>query len=117
MTFGGPSVPRTLAILALALAPAASLAADAFSLKAGARVVLVGSTLIEREQSYAYWETALTERYPGAIFRNLGWSGDTVGGVARASFDAPAVGYKRLVEQVLALKPTVILVGYGTNES
>jgi lysophospholipase L1-like esterase len=117
MTFGGPSVPRTLAILALALAPAASLAADAFSLKAGDLVVLIGSTLIEREQSYAYWETALTERYPGVIFRNLGWSGDTVGGVARASFDAPAVGYKRLVDQVLALKPTVILVGYGTNES
>ena len=110
-------MPRILAILALALAPATSLAADAFSLKSGDRVVLVGSTLIEREQSYGYWETALTERYRGVIFRNLGWSGDTVGGVARASFDAPAVGYRRLVEAVLALKPTVILVGYGTNES
>jgi lysophospholipase L1-like esterase len=110
-------VPRILAILTLALAPVASFAADAFSLKDGDRVVLVGSTLIEREQSYAYWETALTERYPGATFRNLGWSGDTVWGVARASFDPPAVGYKRLVEHVLALKPTVLLMGYGTNES
>jgi lysophospholipase L1-like esterase len=117
MIFGEPSVPRTLAILTLALAPVASSAADAFSLKDGDRVVLVGSTLIEREQSYAYWEMALTERYPGVTFRNLGWSGDTVFGVARASFDPPAVGYKRLVEHVLALKPTVILVGYGTNES
>jgi len=110
-------VPRILAILALALAPVICSAADAFPLKEGDRVVLLGSTLIEREQNYAYWETALTERYPGVTFRNLGWSGDTVFGEARASFDPPAVGYKRLVDHALALKPTVILLGYGTNES
>jgi lysophospholipase L1-like esterase len=110
-------VTRTLAIFVVALLPLGARAADAFTLKDGDRVVLIGSTLIEREQRYGYWETPLTERYPGVSFRNLGWSGDTVFGEARASFDAPAVGYKRLVEHTLAEKPTVLLVGYGTNES
>jgi lysophospholipase L1-like esterase len=80
-------------------------------------VVWIGNTLIEREQRYGYWETALTERFPGVTFRNLGWSGDSVFGEARASFDPPAVGYKRLIDHTLALKPTVLFVGYGTNES
>jgi lysophospholipase L1-like esterase len=95
----------------------AAAAADPFALKDGDRVVLLGSTLIEREQRYGYWEAVLTARYPGVTFRNLGWSGDTVFGQARASFDPPAVGYRRLVEHALELKPTVIFLGYGTNES
>jgi lysophospholipase L1-like esterase len=92
-------------------------AADAFALKDGDRVVLIGSTLIEREQRYGYWETALTERYPGVTFRNLGWSGDTVFGTAQASFGSTADGFKHLKEHVAAVKPTVILIGYGTNEA
>ena len=94
-------------------------AEEAFSLRDGDRVVLVGSTLIEREQRYGYWETALTRRYPNKsiIFRNLGWSGDTVFGDARAGFGNQADGFRHLKEHVLALKPTVIILGYGTNES
>jgi lysophospholipase L1-like esterase len=94
-------------------------AADAFQLKDGDRVVLVGNTLIEREQRYGYWETLLTSRYPdrNITFRNLGWSGDTVFGEAQAGFGSVADGFRHLKEHVLALKPTVILVGYGLNES
>ncbi len=94
-------------------------AAEPFALRDGDRVVLVGSTLIEREQRYGYWETALTRRYPdkSIIFRNLGWSGDTVFGDARAGFGTQADGYRQLKDHVLALKPTVIFIGYGTNES
>ncbi|HLW64803.1 MAG TPA: SGNH/GDSL hydrolase family protein, partial [Gemmataceae bacterium] len=78
-----------------------------------------GNTLIEREQRYAYWEAALIRRHPGSnvTFRNLGWSGDTVWGEARAVFGTSADGYKALVDHVKAEKPTVIIVGYGTNES
>ena len=85
----------------------------------GDRVVFLGNTFIERDQSYGYLETALTLRHPGRpiVFRNLGWSGDTVFGVARASFDPPPVGFQRLKEHVLAEKPTVLLVGYGAVES
>lgn len=94
-------------------------AAEPFSLRDGDRVVLVGSTLIEREQRYGYWETALTRRYPdkSITFRNLGWSGDTAFGDARAGFGTRADGFRHLKEHVLALKPTVIFIGYGTNES
>jgi len=94
-------------------------AEEAFSLRDGDRIVLIGSTLIEREQRYGYWETALTRRYPdkSITFRNLGWSGDTVFGDARAGFGTQADGFKHLKDHVLALKPTVLIIGYGTNES
>lgn len=90
-----------------------------FEFKRDDRVILVGSTLIEREQRYGYWETALTVRYPGIKVRNLGWSGDNVLGEARRAFevDQVEVGRKRLIEHVLAEKPTVIVVCYGANES
>jgi hypothetical protein len=104
---------------ALSLFLTAAHAAEPFTLADGDRVVLVGNTLVEREQRDGYWETALTRRFPKAsvTFRNLGWSGDNVWGIARAEFDPPPVGFTRLKDHVLALKPTVIIVGYGTNES
>src|SRR5262245_40429554 len=73
-------------------------AAD-FELRDGDRAVWLGGTLIEREQRYGYWETALTLRYPdrNITFRNLGWSGDTVWGESRVSFDfdKPGEGVRR----------------------
>jgi len=94
-------------------------AAEPFTLSEGDRMVFLGNTLIEREQRYGYWEAALTSRYPGRRiqFRNLGWSGDTVFGHARAGFGSTADGFKHLKEHVLSLQPTVIILGYGTNES
>jgi lysophospholipase L1-like esterase len=88
-------------------------------LKDGDRIVWLGGTLVEREQKYGYWETALHAAFPKINFtlRNLGWSGDTVYGDSRAGFDTPKEGFKRLVDQTLALKPTVIFVSYGQNES
>src|SRR5712692_5596744 len=110
---------RRFLLIAILLIPFPVTAADDFEFKDGDRVVLIGSTLIEREQRYGYWEAALTAANPtkNITFRNLGWSGDTVWGEARAGFDSPAEGYKSLVEHVKAEKPTVIIVGYGTNES
>jgi hypothetical protein len=90
-----------------------------FELKDGDRVVLLGGTFIERDQAYGYLETLLTARHPGKniTFRNLGWSGDTVWGEARSRFGPPAEGFAHLKEHVEALKPTVLLVNYGLNES
>jgi lysophospholipase L1-like esterase len=112
------AVPFGLLCLLL-LMPSRAGAADAFELVDGDRVVWLGGTVIEQEQRYGYWETALTAHYPdrNITFRNLGWSGDTVWGESRAGFDTPREGYKRLVEHTLTLKPTVLLVGYGTNEA
>ncbi len=97
----------TLAFLSL-LAPLAVRAAEPFEWKDGDRVVLIGGTLIEREQRYGYWEAALTSRWPdrNITFRNLGWSGDTVFGEARAGFGAAAEGFAHLRQHVLELKPT-----------
>lgn len=106
------------------LSPAVILAAArqspaAFELADGERVVLLGSTIIEREAAYGYWEAMLTSHFPrrNIIFRNLGWSGDTVWGESRAGFGTAADGFKALVEHTIALKPTTILIAYGTNES
>lgn len=83
------------------------------------RVVLLGGTFIERLQVYGHLETRLTAALGGrnVTFRNLGWSGDTVWGEARAVFGTPADGFKRLVKDTLDAKPTLLLIQYGANEA
>jgi len=92
-----------------------------FEFKDGDRIVWLGNTLVEREQRYGYWETALLAANPGKklTVRNLGWSGDTVHGEARGRFDYNNADkcFKQIVEPTLELKPTVIFISYGTNES
>ena len=109
---------RTLSCLAAFLVACPSFGVE---FKDGDRVVLIGGTMIEREQKEGYWETYLTHRLKdkAVTFRNLGWSGDDVFGTARVAFDLdkPGVGVKRLVELALALKPNAIVVAYGANES
>jgi len=111
-------------LLSLTLAAAliaANPAPKPFEFKDGDRIVWLGSTLVEREQRYGYWETALLAAHPdkNITVRNLGWSGDTVHGEARGRFDFNNADkcFNQIVEQTLALKPTVIFVSYGLNES
>ncbi len=93
--------------------------APAFELKDGDRVVLLGSTFVERSQQHGHFEAALASRYPGrhVQFRNLGWSGDNVFGESRAGFGPVEEGFKHLKDHVVSLKPTVILLGYGGTEA
>ena len=85
----------------------------------GDRVVLLGGAFIERLQTYGYLETELISALPdrNITFRNLGWSGDTVWGEARAVFGGPNDGFTRLLNDVKIAKPTMILVQYGGNEA
>src|SRR6516164_3432535 len=108
-----------LPLFLLAIIASTAPAAEPFEFKDGDRVVLIGGTLIEREQRYGYWETVLTALHPykDITFRNLGWSGDTVWGEAQARFGGQAEGFRHLKDHVLALNPTVIILGYGLNES
>ncbi|HKB39128.1 MAG TPA: SGNH/GDSL hydrolase family protein [Gemmataceae bacterium] len=110
---------KRILLLSLFVSTGTTTSAAAFELRQGDRVVLLGNTLVEREQRHGYWETALTTRFPDrdVTFRNLGWSGDTVFGEARAGFGSPADGFRLLTEHVLALKPTVLLIAYGINEA
>jgi lysophospholipase L1-like esterase len=106
-------------MLSLCLAALLTYPATDLVLKDGDRIVMVGGALIEREQLFGHVEVMLHSMFPDKKFtvRNLGWSGDTVWGEARAEFGTQADGYKKLVEQVKAEKPTVLILAYGTNEA
>src|SRR4051794_3314670 len=90
-----------------------------FTLRDGDRVVLLGGGLVAHEQFHGAIETRLLRHFPTAkvTFRNLGWSGDTVRGDARSSGYQNPEGMGRLLREVRAEKPTVLLVGYGMSES
>ena len=85
----------------------------------GDLIVMLGGTLVERAQEYGHWEAAIQLAHPEKTlrFRNFGWSGDTVWAESRGQFDPPEAGYKRMIEQVTALKPDVIILGYGNAEA
>src|SRR6185369_16186456 len=124
-----PLVPRLMARIGLTLCWLASVAlgaapvgpGKAFELQANERVVLLGDTLIEREQLYGFVEQWFTTQSPErrAIFRNLGWSADTPAALSRASFDfeKPEKGFQRLKDQLVALQPTLVVLGYGMANS
>jgi len=91
--------------------------ASAFDFKDGDRLVLIGSTVIEREQRYAAFEPrlALALGDVKVSVRNLAWSGDTVFGHARSYFGPPEEGLQRLGVHLEMLKPTVVLLCYGSE--
>ncbi len=110
----------------LLLLPSTGLATDdgqrsapAVEWRHGDRVVLLGDAFIERSQAHGYLESLLATAIPAQSIqvRNLGWSGDTVTGIARAVFGSPADGFQRLLRDVQAAEPSVILVAYGANEA
>ncbi len=112
---------RAAALVAALALPAATRAGDPFALADGDRVVLLGGAVVEREQQSGHWELALALKNRGksVVFRNLGWSGDTVHGDARGRFDHADTKkrFDALVNPVRELKPTVVVVCYGQNES
>lgn len=110
---------RTAAVFLAIFAALSPLeAAPAFEFQDHDRVVLLGGTLVEREQKYGFLEASLTLA-AGAnkkiAFRNLGWSGDTVFGHARSYFGPPAEGLERLGRHLEQLKPTVLITCYGAD--
>ncbi|HEX4148896.1 MAG TPA: GDSL-type esterase/lipase family protein, partial [Pirellulales bacterium] len=109
----------TLALWPIVLAAAGSSARAELVLRDGDRVVLLGGTIVEREQLYGYWEAMFVSHFPRAsvAFRNLGRSGDTVWGDSRAGSGTADDGFKALIEHVENIKPTLIIVAYGANES
>jgi lysophospholipase L1-like esterase len=114
-------VATTVLLISLSVHTSAFAQTPKFEFRDRDRVVLLGSTFIEREQRYGYVEAELTAALAGegksVTFRNLGWSGDNVWAESRGIFDPPAAGYQRMIEQVRELKPTVIISYYGANEA
>lgn len=101
------------------ITPHKSATAEPLKINNGDRIVFVGATFIERDGRYGCIEALFTSQFPDydLTFRNLGWSGDNVFGIARASFDSIARGYERLIAQANEAKPNVLLMSYGQNES
>lgn len=89
----------------------------AFQFEDGDRVVLIGNTVMEREQRYSSFEPRLTLALgdKAVTVRNLAWSGDTVFGHARSYFGPPEEGLDRLKAHVELLKPTVVVLCYGSE--
>jgi len=109
----------TCLLCALSCLPALAQSAKPapFALHADDRIVLLGSTIIEREQKYGYLETQLVLAAGDKKIhvRNLGWSGDTVFGHARSYFGPPTEGIERLTKHIDLTKPTVLVTCYGAE--
>ena len=96
-----------------------------FELRNDDRVLFLGNSFFERALEYGYIETTLALSFPDRdiTFRNVGWDGDTVfghsrtGGRRRAVFGDVEEGFQKMVEHVRLLKPSVIFLAYGANES
>ncbi|QIP11612.1 GDSL family lipase [Spirosoma aureum] len=90
-----------------------------FELKNGDRVVFLGNSLFENDFQYGYIELALTTRWPDrdVTYRNIGWTGDNVFGVARSTITNPPTAYELLMEHLTKAQPTVVLVAYGGIEA
>ncbi len=106
------------ATVVLLLLAANAQAAPKFELADGDRVIFIGNTFVERDIQHNYLETLLTVAYAdrNVTFRNMGWSGDTVFVPARAG-SGPNKGIDLLVDYVKDLRPTVLFIAYGMNES
>src|SRR5436305_10665780 len=103
-----------ITVLALVVLAAGALG-QGLVLAESPRVAFIGNTFVERDQEHGYFETRLILAFAEKeiVFRNLGWSGDTVRGEARAGFGSPVDGFNALVKQVGELKPNLIFLNYG----
>ncbi len=97
--------------------PAAEATKTAFAFQEGDRLVLLGNTVFEREQRFGSFEPrlALALGETKVSVRNLAWSADTVFGHARSYFGPPEEGLQRLTSHLELLKPTVLMLCYGSE--
>jgi lysophospholipase L1-like esterase len=108
-----------LLLFSAASAFSAPSAVPPFELLEGDRVAFIGNGFFEYDLRHNHLEALLTASAPerNVSFRNLGWTGDTVWGHARAGFGSVDDGFKGLRNHVADLKPTVVFLAYGMNES
>jgi lysophospholipase L1-like esterase len=94
-------------------------AAKPLALPEHPRIAFLGNTFVERDQEQGYFETLLIAGFADKEieFRNLGWSGDTVRGEARARFGQPIDGFNHIAAHIAEMKPHVLFLNYGLNEA
>jgi len=90
-----------------------NLAGASFSFQTGDRVTFIGNTFAERMRFDGWFETMLLARFPNhdLVFRNLGWSGDTVKLRPRPK------DFGDLFTHLQRQRADVIVACFGMNES
>ena len=95
--------------------PAAPASAPVLPLKLEkhARIVLIGSTLIERMQAHAWFEGMVLQRFAAEepVIRTLAWPGDEITVQPRPQ------DYGDMHHHLAEAKADIIIAGYGFNES
>jgi lysophospholipase L1-like esterase len=118
-------VKYLICLTLLMFASARAFAAPVVEFHDTERVVFLGNEFFDHEIDQCYIEARLTSRFPGKdlTFRNLGYSGDNVWADARTlcsgwdQFGPADQGFERLRKLLGKIKPTLIFVSYGMNES
>lgn len=102
-----------------AAAPAAPQLTNQFELRDGDRVVLLGDRFMAQELEWGYLETRLTLQYPDRHIRfcNLAWLRLAALSDPASHSNAAGAEWTRLVAELVAFKPTVAVVAYGTEAS
>jgi lysophospholipase L1-like esterase len=83
------------------------------SIEVGARIAILGGTLMERMQAHGWFEGMLFARFAAQqpVVRTLAWPGDELTVQPRPE------NYADMHEQLAEVKADVVLAGYGFNES
>ncbi len=83
------------------------------SIEKGARIAILGGTLMERMQEHGWFEGMLFARFAAQepVVRTLAWPGDEITVQPRPE------NYGDMHEHLAAVKADVVLAGYGFNES
>ena len=94
------------------------------------RIAFLGGTVIAHMEKNGWLETALTAQWPQRqlTFRNIGWSGDNIHGLARSEFGSATntaswkppdrednYGAQVLREHIALAAPDLIFIGYGAE--
>ena len=82
-------------------------------IEVGARIAMIGNTLLERSQHFGYLETLLHQRFSehNLVIRNLGWPADT------AQLQPRPSNFADTEQHLHHEKSDLILVSLGFNES
>jgi glucose/arabinose dehydrogenase/lysophospholipase L1-like esterase len=112
------------AALAAALACCAA-RAEVLTLNPGDHIALIGNGLADRMQHHGWLESLIYERFPknDLVFRNLGFSGDEVGGYLNKPAKGEVAERNRSTnfgsedEWLAKVKADVIFAFFGFNES
>jgi hypothetical protein len=91
----------------------AAVAGAKLQLKNGDRILLVGSSLLERDRHYGSLETLLRSRFPGVSFsvRNIAWPGDTT------EIQLRPLNFERFEDTLRRHDASVYFVCYGSSEA